>query len=424
MASSIGTRLAHAWNAFQNAFSQRQNNSLYSGMASGHPGRQRIRVRNERTILASIFVRIAMDVAGIKFRHARVGENDEFQSVINSRLNDCLSLDSNLDQSARALKQDLVMTLFEHGSIAIVPVDTTINPQTSSFDILSLRVGRIITWEPDRVWVALYNEKTGQREDIPVYKTSTAIIENPFYDVMNEYNSTLKRLIRKLALMDAIDEEIGSSKLDLIIQLPYVVKSETRRDQAESRRKSLEDQLSGSKYGIGYLDGTERITQLNRPVENTLVGQTEALKKQVYEELGMTPEVIAGNADEQVMLNYFNSTIEPIAEAITEELTRKFLTRTARTQGQRIIATRDPFKFVPIQNLADIADKFTRNEILSPNEVRSIIGMYPSPDPKADELRNRNIAEAKEEPEQAEEPTEEDVKPDEVPEDEDNQNGS
>ena len=424
MALSIGTRLAHAWNAFQDAFSQRVNNQQYSGWAGHNPGRQRLRVRNERTILASIFVRIAMDIAAITFRHARVGENGQFQETIHSKLNDVLSLDPNLDQSARAFKQDLVMTLFEQGSIAVVPVETTLNPNTGSFDVKNLRVGRITSWEPDRVWVSLYNEQTGQREDIPVFKASTAIIENPYYDVMHEYNSTLQRLIRKLGLMDAIDEQIGSSKLDMIIQLPYVVKSETRQNQAESRRKALEDQLTGSKYGIGYIDGTERITQLNRPVENTLVAQTENLKKQVYEELGMTPEVIAGSADEQVMLNYFNATIEPIVEAITEELTRKFLTKTARTQGQQIVATRDPFKFVPIQNLVDIADKFTRNEILSPNEVRSIIGMYPSVDPKADELRNRNIAQAKEEEGETEEPVEADVKPDEEPEDEDNQNGS
>lgn len=431
--ASIGKRISHAWNAFNEAFKKPFSSAgLYSGWSGQSPSRTRFRAGSERTILASIFVRIAIDFASLDFKHARVGENNEFLEVIPSKLHEALSLDPNLDQSARALKQDLAMTLMERGYLAVVPTDTNLNPQQGSFDILKMRVGHITSWEPDRVWVSLYNEKKGLREDIPVYKETVAIIENPFYDVMNEPNSTLQRLIRKLHLMDAIDDQIGSNKLDMIIQLPYVVKTQTRANQAEARRKALEDQLTGSKYGIGYIDGTERITQLNRPIENTLVKQVEDLKKQVYEELGMTPEVLAGSADEQVMLNYFNGTIEPIATAVTEEFTRKFLTKTARTQKQRVLATRNPFKFVPINNVAEIADKFTRNEILSSNEVRAVIGMYPSKDPKADELRNSNIAQAKQdvvekdakiEPEQ-ETPRKEKVKPEEEPEEKDSQNGT
>lgn len=396
--ASLGKQISHAWNAFSDAFRGRRSDSsagLYSGWSGQPPGRQRFRVGSERTILASIYVRIAIDFATIDLRHARIGENGEFLEDIHTNLHNCLSLDPNLDQSARALKQDLAMTMCERGYLAVVPIDTTIDPNHGSFDILSIRVGHIVSWEPSAVWVSLYNEDTGTRQDILVPKKSCAIIENPFYDVMNEHNSTLQRLLRKLALLDAIDDQIGSNKLDMIIQLPYVIKSDARRQQAERRSKDVEDQLSGSKYGIAYIDGTERITQLNRPVENTLVGQVADLKKQVYEELGMTPEVLAGTADEQTQLNYFNSTIEPIATAVTEEFTRKFLTKTARTQKQRVVATRNPFKFVPINNIAEIADKFTRNEIMTSNEIRAVIGMYPSKDPKADELRNSNIAAAK-----------------------------
>ena len=421
MGEPLVKRLQHGWNAFQDAFSRKYSESQYSGWSTSNPGRQRLRVRNERTILASIFTRMAIDFASIDFTHALVGENEEFIDILDTNLNDCLRLNPNLDQTARAFKQDMALTLFERGHIAVVPVDTKLNPKHNTLDILSLRVGHVVTWEPEEVWVSLYNEKTGDRQDIKVPKKICAIIENPFYDVMNEPNSTMQRLIRKLALLDAIDEQIGSNKLDLIIQLPYVVKSETRRNQAEKRRKDLEDQLSGSKFGIGYTDGTERITQLNRPVENTLVKQVEDLKQQVYQELGMTPEVLAGNADEQTLLNYFNSTIEPIATTITEEFTRKFLSKTARSQKKRIVATRNPFKFVPINNIAEIADKFTRNEIVSSNEIRAIIGMRPSKDPKADELVNSNIAQAKEEILKKPEPEE---KPEKVPEDEDNQNGT
>lgn len=417
--ASFGERISHAWNAFTDAFSKPHTSSgLYSGWSGQPPGRTRMRIGNERTILASIFVRIAIDFASIDFRHARVGDNVEFLEVIPSKLQDCLTLDPNLDQSARAFKQDLAMTLCERGFLAVVPVETSLNPSQGSFDITNMRVGHIVTWEPDRIWVSLYNEKKGYREDIPVFKKNCAIIENPFYDVMNEANSTLRRLIRKLNLLDAIDEQIGSNKLDLIIQLPYVIKSDTRRSQAEKRRQAIEDQLAGSKYGIAYTDGTERITQLNRPVENTLVTQVENLKKQVYEELGMTPEVLSGSADEQVQLNYFNSTIEPIATTVVEEFTRKFLSKTARTQKQRIVAARNPFKFVPINNIAEIADKFTRNEIMSSNEVRAVIGMYPSRDPKADELRNSNIAEAKQPGGQ------EKVTPEEKLPEKENQNGT
>lgn len=426
MAEPFGKRLSHAWNAFQDAFSKKYSASQYSGWSHTNPGRQRLRVRTERTILASIFVRMSIDFASVDFQHALVGENEEFLKRVDSHLNDCLRLNPNLDQSARALKQDMAMTLFERGVIAIVPVRTTHDPnKVGSYDIQSLRVGHIVSWEPDAVWVSLYNEERGERQEIRVEKKVCAIVENPFYDVMNEHNSTLQRLIRKLALLDSIDEQIGASKLDLIIQLPYVVRSPARKDQAERRRKELEDQLTGSKYGIGYTDGTERITQLNRPVENSLVKQVEDLKQQVYEELGMTPEVLSGNADEQTLLNYFNSTIEPIATAVSEEFTRKFLTKTARSQNKRVLTTRNPFKFVPINNIADIADKFTRNEILSSNEIRGIIGMHPSSDPKADELVNSNIAQAKEEEVEKPEPEDESSEsPEEEPEDEDNQNGT
>lgn len=425
---SLGQRVSNIWNAFT---AQREKPytgaGLYSGWSGMPPGRQRIRVGSERTILASIFVRMSVDLASIDFRHVKVGENGEFLSVVDSTLNDCLTLDPNLDQSARALKQDLGMTLFERGYLAVVPVVTIGDPTQGTYDILNLRVGHIVTWEPDKVWVSLYDERSGQRVDIPVEKKHCAIIENPFYDVMNEYNSTLQRLIRKLNLLDAIDEQIGSNKLDLIIQLPYVVKTDGRRKQAENRRKDLEDQLSGSKYGIAYTDGTERITQLNRPVENNLVSQVAELKKQVYEELGMTPEVLSGSANEQVLLNYFNGTIEPIATSITEEFTRKFLTKTARSQKNRVFAIRSPFKYVPINNIAEIADKFTRNEIMSSNEIRAIIGMQPSTDPKANELRNSNIAQAKQEvvePEKKTEPSQKETSPEDEPPEEDSQNGT
>lgn len=429
--ASFGERLSHAWNAFTDSFTGKNRPTgagLYSGWTGQAPSRSRLRIGSERTILASIFVRMSVDFASIDLKHARVGDNNEFLETIGSKLNDCLTLNPNLDQSARAFKQDLAMTLFQQGYLAVVPIETTLNPEQGSFDISNMRVGHVVSWEPDRVWVSVYNEKKGLREEISVAKSTTAIIENPFYDVMNEHNSTLQRLIRKLNLLDAIDEQIGANKLDLIIQLPYVVKSETRKSQAEKRRIDLEEQLAGSKYGVGYIDGTERITQLNRPVENTLVKQVEDLKKQVYEELGMTPEVLAGSADEQTLLNYFNGTIEPIATAVTEEFTRKFLTKTARTQKQRIIATRNPFKFVPINNIAEIADKFTRNEIMSSNEVRAVIGMYPSKDPKADELRNSNIAAAKQDV--PETPKEDEIadkkgkKPEDKPPEKDSQNGT
>ena len=397
MADSIGKRLIHGWNAFQEAFSRRNKSSYYTGWSGANPGRQRLRVQSERQSLAAIFTRMAIDFASIELRHCTIGSNREYLEDVESYLNDALTLDTNLDQSARAFKQDLAMTLFERGHAVVVPVDTTLNPSLGSFDTKSLRVGWVVSWEAKSVWVSLYNEAKGQREEINLEKAFVAIIENPFYDVMNEPNSTLQRLTRKLHLLDVIDEQIGSGKLDLIIQLPYIIKNQAKQEQADKRRQSIEEQLKGSQYGIAYTDATERITQLNRPVENNLLAQVEWLTNKVYEELGTSVEILSGTADEQTLLNYFNRTIEPLSTAVTEEFSRKFLTRNARTRGQRIKAIRDPFKLVPVNNIAEIADKFTRNEIFTSNEMRGFIGVPPSKDPKADELRNANIAAPKEE---------------------------
>ena len=384
-------RLQHAWNAFLNrdpTYEFRDH-----GMISTYkPDRVRFTRGNERSIVTSVYNRIALDVSSIDINHAKLDENGRFKEVIQSGLNECLTLNANIDQTGKAFIQDVVMSMMDEGCVAIVPVDTTINPEVSgSFDIQSLRTGNIIEWRPEFVKVRLYNDKTGQKEDILLPKKSVAIIENPLYAVINEPNSTMQRLIRKLNLLDVIDEQSGSGKLDLIIQLPYVIKSEARRQQAENRRKDIEMQLAGSKYGIAYTDGTEKITQLNRPAENNLMKQIEYLTSMLYGQLGITQSVLDGTADERTMLNYYNRTIEPIISAIIDEMKRKFLTKTARTQNQSIVYFRNPFKLVPINELAEISDKFTRNEIATSNEIRQIIGWKPSDDPGADELRNKNL---------------------------------
>lgn len=393
MDASFGSRLKHAWNAFLNrdptiTYKQDIGTSYYR-----RPDRPRLSRGNEKTIITSIYNRIALDVAAIDIQHVRLDANGRYIETIDSGLNNCLTLEANLDQTGRAFIQDAVMSMMDDGCVALVPVDTDINPAiTDSYKILSIRVGKILEWYPAHVKVRVYNEKTGNKEDIIVPKKTVAIIENPLYAVMNEPNSTMKRLTRKLALLDFVDEQNSSGKLDMIIQLPYVIKSETRRQQAEERRKQIEDQLVGSKYGIAYTDGTERITQLNRPVENNLMAQIESLTKTLYSQLGINESVMDGTADEKTMLNYNNRTIEPIISAIVDEMKRKFLTKTARSQRQSIEFFRDPFRLVPVNDIAEIADKFTRNEIMTSNEIRQIIGMKPSNDPKADQLVNSNIA--------------------------------
>lgn len=389
-------RLQHAWNAFMN----RSPTNYYHNVGDSYtyrPDRIRLARRNERSIVTSVYNRIALDVSAIDIKHVRLDENNRFEEEVNSGLNNCLTLDSNLDQTGRAFMQDVVMSLLDEGSVAIVPTDTTFNPDvTSSYDILTMRVGKIVEWYPNKVMVRVYNEKSGKRQDIIVPKSTVAIIENPLYAVMNEPNSTMQRLIRKLNLLDAIDEQSGSGKLDLIIQLPYVIKTDARRQQAEQRRKDIEMQLAGSKYGIAYTDGTERVTQLNRPVENNLMKQIEYLTSMLYSQLGITQSILDGTADDKTMLNYYNRTIEPIIAAIVDEMKRKFLTKTARSQRQSIIFVRNPFNLVPVNDIAEIADKFTRNEIMTSNEIRQIIGMMPSDDPKADKLVNSNIAQPNE----------------------------
>lgn len=389
---SFGDRLQHAWNAFRNG-DLPQNVGYDLGFSSSYrPDYIRTSFGPDKSIVSSIYNRIAIDVASIKIEHARLDQNGRFVSSIDSSLNKCLTLSANIDQTGRALIQDVAMTMCEEGVAAVVPVDTSLNPKkTGSYDIETLRCGKITQWYPQHVEISLYNEKAGQRQEIVLPKSTVAIIENPLYAVMNEPNSNLRRLIYKLSILDAIDEQSGAGKLDIIIQLPYVIKSDARRKQAEQRRKDIEMQLSGSKYGIAYTDGTERITQLNRPAENNLLNQIEYLTKMLYSQLGLTESVFDGTADEKTMLNYHNRTIEPILSAITNEMKRKFLTKTARTQGQSIEFFRDPFRLVPVEKLADIADKFTRNEILSSNEVRSIIGYKPVDDARADELRNKNL---------------------------------
>ena len=394
---SFGSRLKHAWNAFMN----RDPTGLYKTdigpSYSYRIDRTRFSRGNERSIVTSVYNRIALDTAAISIQHCRLDENNRFVETINSNLNKCLNVEANIDQTGRAFIQDVVMSMLDEGCVAIVPVDTTLDPKiTSSYDILSMRVGKILEWYPAHVKVRVYNDKTGNKENIIVPKSTVAIIENPLYAVINEPNSTMQRLIRKLNLLDSIDEQSGAGKLDLIIQLPYIIKTEARRQQAENRRKEIEMQLAGSKYGIAYTDGTERVTQLNRPVENNLMNQIEYLTSMLYSQLGITQTILDGTADEKTMLNYNNRTIEPIVSAIVDEMKRKFLTKTARAQSQTIAFFRDPFRLVPVNSIAEIADKFTRNEILTSNEIRQIIGIKPSNDPKADELRNSNINQANE----------------------------
>ena len=384
-------RLKHGWNAFVNNRDPTYMPDL--GVSySYRPDRPRLTRGNERSIVTSVYNRIALDVAAIDILHCKLDDNNRFVSVIPSKLNNCLSLDSNIDQTGRAFKQDIVMSMLDEGCVAIVPTVTTFNPEvTGSFDIETMRTGKILEWYPAHVKVRVYNEKTGNKEDIILPKNSVSIIENPLYAVINESNSTMQRLIRKLSLLDVTDEQTASGKLDLIIQLPYVIKTEARRQQAEARRKDIEMQLASSKYGIAYADGTERITQLNRSVENNLMKQVEYLTNLLFSQLGITQTILDGTADEKTMLNYYSRTIEPIVSAIVDEMNRKFLTKTARTQKQKILFFRDPFKLVPVNDIAEIADKFTRNEILTSNEIRQIVGFKPSKDPKADRLINSNL---------------------------------
>ena len=386
------TQIRHGWNAFLN----RDPTGNYRNIGpeySYRPDRPRLSRGNERSIVTSVYNRIALDVASIDIKHCKLDENGRFISVINSALNNCLSLEANIDQTSRAFIQDIVMSMLDEGCVAIVPIETDVDPNsTDSYKIFSMRTGKILGWYPSHVKVRVYNENTGRKEDIIVPKKSVSIIENPLYAVINEPNSTMQRLIRKLNLLDVIDEQSGSGKLDLIIQLPYTVKSDLRKQQAESRRQDIERQLTGTKYGIAYTDATEHITQLNRSVDNNLMKQIEYLTSMLYSQLGITQSVLDGTADEQTMLNYNSRTVEPIISAIVDEMKRKFLTKTARTQLQTISFFRDPFKLVPVNNIAEIADKFTRNEILTSNEIRQIIGMKPSDDPKADKLINSNIS--------------------------------
>ena len=385
-------RLQHGWNAFVKNRDPTPSYACYGDSYFYRPDRPRFTRGNERTITTSVYNRIALDVASIDVKHCRIDDNGRFKSEITSGLNTCLNLEANLDQTGRAFRQDVVMSMLDEGCIAIVPIETTIDPKVSeSYDISSMRVGKILEWYPAHVKVRVYNEKTGKKEDIVVPKKTVGIVENPLFAVINEPNSTMQRLIRKLALLDQIDEQSGSGKLDLIIQLPYVIKTEARRNQAEDRRKDIERQLSGSKYGIAYTDGTERITQLNRPVENNLMKQIEYLTSMLYSQLGITQTILDGTADDKTMLNYYSRTVEPIISAIVDEMKRKFLSKTARTQGQTILFFRDPFKLVPVNDIAEIADKFARNEIMTSNEIRQVIGMMPSDDPKADQLVNSNI---------------------------------
>ncbi len=398
---ALSDRLKHAWNAFVDSDSanNRPMEVTAGSYLGGRPDRIRSRFANERSIITSIVTRIAIDVAAVPMRHVRVDDQNRYLEDIEDGLDNCLVVGANVDQSGRAFRQDIAATLMEEGVIAIVPVDTTLSPETTGgFDIQTMRVGRIVSWFPQHVRVSLYDENRGVRQELTLSKKVVAIAENPLYAVMNEPNSTLQRLLRKLSLLDELDEKTAAGKLDMIIQLPYVIKSDARRQQAEQRRRDIEFQLSGSKYGIAYTDGTEKITQLNRPVENNLLPQIQDLKTQLYGELGITPEVMNGTADEKIMNNYYARTIEPLLDAIVEPMIRTFLTKTARTQGQSIMYFRDPFKFVPMGGeggIADIADKFSRNEIASSNEIRQGIGMKPRPEAKADALINSNMPQGK-----------------------------
>lgn len=391
--AKFSDKLKHAWNAFTDQDEKYRIRSYNMGASYGvRPDRTRLNISNERSIIASIYTRIGIDVSSVLMRHVRLDDNDRFLETLDSGLNNCLTLEANVDQGGRQFRQDMAMTLLDKGVMAIVPIETTLDPHYSgSFDIKTLRVGEIVAWYPRHVRVSLYNDETGRKEELTLPKTVVAIVENPLYSVMNEPNSTLQRLIRKLNLLDAVDEASSSGKLDIIIQLPYVIKSEARRQQANQRRADMEDQLSGSKYGIAYADGTEKITQLNRPAENNLLNQVEYLTNMLYGQLGLTQDVFNGTADEKTMLNYFSRTIDPILGAIAEAMKRTFLTKTARSQKQSIEYFRNPFTLVAVSDLAEIADKFTRNEILTSNEVRGIIGFKPANDPKAEELRNKNL---------------------------------
>lgn len=392
MELSIPSRLKHAWNAFQMNRNPTYTNNYYGSSSSTRPDRMRFSRGNERSIVTSIYNRIALDVSQLSFEHVQLDKDGRYSETKTTGLNTCLTLEANLDQTSRAFFQDASLSMFDEGSIALVPIDTNLDPNiTGGYDIESIRVGQILTWYPKHIKVRLYNEQTGIKEDRIIPKSIAAIIENPFYTVMNQSNSTMQRLIRKLSLLDAIDEQSASGKLDLIIQLPYTVKSNLRKQQAEERRKAVEDQLYDSKYGIAYIDSTERVIQLNRPVENNLMSQIEYLQNLLYSQLGITQSILDGSADDKTMLNYYNRIVEPIAAAFVDEMRRKFLTKTARTQGQSIMFFRDPFKLVPVNELAEISDKLTRNEIASSNEMRQTIGWKPSKDPKADELRNKNL---------------------------------
>ena len=396
MDKPLSTRFKHAWNTFFNRDPTDDFKDITISY-SYRPDRLRLTKGNERSIATSIFNRIALDVSSINIQHCKLDKNGRYISPINSKLNNCLTLEANKDQTSRAFIQDVVMSMFDEGCVAIVPIETTANPSiTDSYDIYSMRTGKILEWYPDQVKVRVYNDRTGKKEDIKLPKSTVAIIENPLYAVMNEPNSIMQRLIRKLNLLDAIDEQSGSGKLDLIIQLPYTIRSEARRKEAEKRRKDIEMQLANSKYGIAYADATEHITQLNRSVENNLMKQIEYLTEMAYSQLGITQTILDGTADEKTMLNYNNRTVEPIISAIVDGMKRTFLSKTARSQLQSILFFNDPFKLVPISQIAEVADKFTRNEILTSNEIRQIIGMKPSDDPKADQLINSNISQPNE----------------------------
>lgn len=392
MPDTFGSRLQNAWNVFRGRGEETSPIAHYGPSFGQRPDRIRLSTYSERTIINPIYTQIAIDAASIDLKHVRVDKEGRYLKDVRSGLNECLTLEANLDQPATHFRQDMVTTLLDKGVMAVVPVETTVNPNRSGgYDILSMRVGEVIDWFPRHVVVRLYDDRTGRKEDLTLPKNTVAIVENPLYNVMNEPNSTLQRLLRKLNLLDITDERNASGKLDIILQLPYVIKSESRQNQAEKRRKDIEEQLVGSKYGIAYVDGTEQITQLNRPAENNLRDQVADLTKDLYKQLGLTPEVFDGTASEEVMINYHNRTLAPILTAIQESMKRTFLTKTARTQGQSIEFFRDPFKLVPVAGIADMADKFTRNEIMSSNEFRQVVGLRPSDDPKADELRNKNM---------------------------------
>lgn len=389
----FGDRLQHAWNAFLGRDAPFYNSLSYGGSGINE-SRSRLSGGNSKVIINSIYTRISTDVAAVSFDHARLDESGRYKESMKSSLNECLKVSANIDETGRAFIQDIVLSMLDEGYVAVVPVETTLNPyMTDSYDITNMRTGKILDWYPEHVRVRVYNEKTGLKEDLLLPKKNIAIIENPFYSVMNEPNSTMQRLIRKLNLLDTIDEATSGSKLNLIVQLPYIIKTDERRAQAEKRRNEIEDQLANSKYGIAYTDGTEKITQLNRSLENDLLDQIKYLTDTLYSQLGMPASVFDGTADEQTMLNYQNRTIEPIVSAIVNEFNRKFLTKTARTRGQSIVFFNDPFRLVPITKMSEIADKFTRNEILSSNEIRQIIGYKPVDNVKADELRNKNLNE-------------------------------